>query len=124
VEHDDLVDAVEELGTEGALELLHDPILHLLVGQLLVGTCGEPDGRALLDVPGSQVRGHDDDRVLEVHLVALRVREVPVFQDLEQGVEHVGMGLLDLVEQDDRERLSPDGLRQLAALLVPHVAGG
>jgi hypothetical protein len=45
--------------------------------------------------------------------VTLGIREVPVLQDLEERVEHVGMGLLDLVEEDDRERLAPDGLGQL-----------
>src|ERR671924_1566970 len=37
VEHDDLVDPVQELGTEGALQLFHHLVLHLLVRDLLVG---------------------------------------------------------------------------------------
>ena len=38
-------------------------------------------------------------------------------------VEHVGVGLFDLVEQDHAERLAPHGLGELAALFVPDVAG-
>jgi hypothetical protein len=37
---------------------------------------------------------------------ALRVGEAPVVEDLQQRVEDVGVGLLDLVEQDDRVRLA------------------
>ena len=33
VEDDDLVDAVQELGPEDLLELAHDPVLHLVVGE-------------------------------------------------------------------------------------------
>mgnify|MGYP003694499409 CR=1 FL=1 len=124
VEDDDLVDPVQELGPERLLELVHDPVLHLLVGHLLVRTRREADAGSLLDVPGPEVRGHDDDRVLEVHLVTLRVRQAPVLQDLQERVEHVRVRLLDLVEQDHAERLAANGLGELAALLVPHVAGG
>ena len=46
-----------------------------------------------------------------------------VLEDLEEDVEHLGVGLLDLVEQDHGVALSPDRLGQLAALLEPHVAG-
>jgi hypothetical protein len=41
-----------------------------------------------------------------------------VLQDLEQDV-HLGVGLLDLVEQDHRVALAPDGLGQLPALVGP-----
>ena len=43
-------------------------------------------------------------------------------EHLEEDVEHVRMGLLDLVEQDDLVRPPPDGLGQLAALVVADVA--
>src|SRR5699024_5343312 len=38
-------------------------------------------------------------------------------------VEHIRMGLLDLIQQDDRVRLPAHGFRQLAALVVAHIAG-
>ena len=53
----------------------------------------------------------------------MRVRHAPVVENLEQHVEDVVVGLLDLVEQDHREGLSPHGLGELAALLVADVAG-
>ena len=52
-----------------------------------------------------------------------RVGEATFLQDLQQRVEHVGVGLLDLVEEHHGERLAPHGLGELAALLVADVAG-
>jgi hypothetical protein len=52
------------------------------------------------------------------------VGEAAVVHHLQQRVEHVRVGLLDLVEQHDRVRAPADGLGQLAALFVADVAGG
>ena len=49
-------------------------------------------------------------RVAEVHCPAVAVGEASVFEDLEQDVEHVGVGLLDFVEEDDAEGAAADGL--------------
>src|SRR5581483_570051 len=57
-------------------------------------------------------------------LTALSVGQPPVLQDLEQGVEDVGVGLLDLVEEHDRERLAAHRLGELTALFVADVARG
>jgi hypothetical protein len=70
----------------------------------------------------AQVRGHDDDRVPEVDPAALGVRQLPVLEDLEQDVEHLGMRLLDLVEKHDRVALAADRLGQLAALVEADIA--
>ena len=53
-----------------------------------------------------------------------RVGESAFLHDLKQHVEHIGVCLLDLVEQDDRVRLAADLLGELAALLVADVPGG
>ena len=88
---------------------------------MLVGAC-EPE-RRLLQVGGTEVRRHDDHGVLEVDRATLRVGETAVFQDLQQRVEDVGVGLFDLVEQHDRERLAAHGFGELAAFVVTDVAG-
>ena len=75
----------------------------------------------LAQVGGPEVRGHDEHGVLEVDRAALGVGQAAVLEDLQQGVEHVRVGLLDLVEQHDGEGLAPDGLGELAALLVADV---
>ena len=78
---------------------------------------------ALINIAGTQVRRHDDDGVLEVHLSALRVRQAPLLQDLKQRVEDIRVSLLNLVEEDDRERLTANLLRELTTLVVTDVAG-
>src|SRR6516164_1234611 len=123
VEHDHVVDTVEELGPEVLLQLLGDLRLHPVVRTPGLALPGEPDRDALGDVTRAQVRGHDDHGVLEVHHAALGVGEAPVLEDLQQRVEDVRVGLLDLVEQDHRERPAAHLLGQLAALLVAHVTG-
>src|SRR5687768_2888293 len=64
VEHDDLVDTVQELGPEAALQLLVDPLPHLVVVHL--GTPGAEAHRWLPEIPRAEVRRHDDHGVLEV----------------------------------------------------------
>ena len=83
----------------------------------------EAERRVLEQVLGADVAGHDDDRVAEVDPATLRVGQVPVLEDLEEHVEDLGMGLLDLVEQHHRVALPAHGLGQLAALLEADVAG-
>ena len=97
--------------------------LHLLVvhGAGLGGL--EAGGHRLADVLGAEVGGHDDDGVLEVDHAALGVGEVTVLQDLQQGVEDVRVGLLDLVEQDHGEGPAAHLLGELATLVVADVAG-
>ena len=71
----------------------------------------------------SDVGSHDEDRVATVHRAALGIREPPVVQDLKQDVEDLGVGLLHLVEEHHGVRMPAQGLGELAALLVPDVAG-
>ena len=68
-EADDLVDPVDELGLEERQRVTRE------------------------------VRRHDEHGVGEVDRAALTVGEAAVVQHLQQHVEDVGVGLLDLVEQ-------------------------
>ncbi len=121
MEHDDVVQAVQELGVEHAVHLVAHLLLHLLVGRLRVGFL-EPHAPALADVPAADVRRHDDDGVLEVDHTPVVVREMPFVEHLQQDVEHVRVRLLDLVEEDHGVGLAADGLGQRARVLVPHVS--
>jgi hypothetical protein len=62
-------------------------------------------------------------RVLEVDGTSLTVGQAAVLEDLQQRVEHVRVGLLDLVEEDHRERPPADLLGQLTTLVVTDVSG-
>jgi hypothetical protein len=72
--------------------------------------------------PRPEVRGHDDERVAEVHLVAQRVGEDPVLQNLQQDVRDVRMGLLDLVEQHHRVRIAAHTLGELTTFFVADIS--
>ena len=77
----------------------------------------------LLDLLRADVGGHDDDGVAEVHLAALGIREMALLHDLQQHVVDLGMGLLDLVEDDDRVRAAAQGFGQLTGIVVADVTG-
>ena len=104
-------------GRKCAAQRLGHLALHRLVGRIAGARAAGRDRRA------ADVAGHDDDRVLEVDRPALAVGQAAVVEDLEQDVEDVRVGLLDLVEQDDLVRPAADRLGQLAALVVADVAG-
>ena len=72
----------------------------------------------------AQVRRHHDHGVLEVDRAPLPVGQPAVVEHLQQHVEHVGVRLLDLVEQQHAVRLAAHRLGQVAALVVAHVARG
>ncbi len=122
MEHDDVVDPVDELRPEGPLQLVEDLLLHPLVGRL-VTLREEAGSRPLPDEAGPEVRRHDQDGVLEVDHVPDRVGQPAVVEHLQQHVEDVRVSLLDLVEEHDGVRPAPDLLGQEAALFVADVAG-
>ena len=76
----------------------------------------------LLDELAADVRGHHDDGVLEIDRMALVVAQAAVVEHLQEDVEDVAMGLLDLVQEDDGVGPPADGLGQHAALFVADIA--
>src|SRR5690625_3248877 len=122
-EHDRVIDTVQELGAEVLLEFIVHARLHALIRRGLIAIDLESGLDALGDIAGTQVGGHDDDRVLKVHDPTLRVGQATIFQNLQQRVEDIGVGLFDLVEQHDGERLAAHLLGQFATLVVADVSG-
>ena len=112
MEQDDLVDAVQELRPEGLLEIVLDQSLELIAIAPL----------PRLDQRAGQVRGHDDQGVLEIHVPALAIGQPAILQDLQEDVEHIRVGFFDFVEQDDRIRSPAHRLGQMTALFITHVA--
>ena len=111
VEHDDVVQTVQELRLEVHVDSVHHGLflgvgVHVLVHEEL----------------RAEVRGHNQDRVLEVHGPSLAIGQATIVKYLQQHVEDLRVGLLDLVEQHHGIRATAHGLGQLAALLVAHVA--
>ena len=78
---------------------------------------------ALINIARTKVGGHDDHRVLEVNLAALRIGQAAFFQNLQQRVEDIRVSLLNLIEEDDREGTTTNLFGELATLVVTDVAG-
>ena len=113
---DGVVHAVQEFGAEVAAEFGH----HLEADAFLdfAGLA-----RVLNQQRAAEVRGHDDDRIAEIHRAALAVGEAAVVEDLQEDVEDVVVRLLDLVEEHHAIGPAANRFGELAAFLVAHVAG-
>ena len=81
IKNDHFVKAVQELGIESALDFVSHQVFDLIGDHVFLGRL-EAQAFALLQVPRTDIRRHDDDGVLEVHRVAQPVGEVAVFKDL------------------------------------------
>src|SRR4029434_2953241 len=89
VENDDLIDAVQEFRLEAVAKRRHYLPLHFLA------VCASQ----ILDILAAQVRGHDNNCVLEIDGSALTIGHATVFEDLQQSVKDFRVGLFDLIEQ-------------------------
>jgi len=135
VEENDLIDAVDKFRIERFLEFVHDQLacfavsfaavemaIFLVVFVFAAHIESDPAASRGRQQAGSNIGGHDDDRVAEIDRSALAVGQASVFQDLEQGIEDIRMGFFNFVKQDDRIGAAADFLRQLAAFFVTHIA--
>src|SRR5580704_17479971 len=71
----------------------------------------------------SEVRGHDQHRVLEVHGSAFRIRQAAIVQNLQQDVEDIRVRLLDLVKTNYRVGPPAYRLGELATFVVADISG-
>ena len=61
---------------------------------------------------GAEIGREDDDGMTEVGDLPHRVSEAAVVEDLQEQIPDIGVRLLELIEQDHRERLLADALDQ------------
>ena len=69
-----------------------------------------------------QVRGHDNQGVLEIYHAPFVIRQTTVVQHLQQDVEHIRMGFLNLVEQHNGIGFPTYRFGQLTAFVVTYVS--
>ena len=120
VEHNDLIDTIEELGPEDTFELSHDTSLHVIVLKAAFGhLLRKPQDLSLGDGGGADVGCHDDDGIAKIHGPALGIGETSILQDLEQDVEYIRVGLFDLIHEYHRIRTAPHGFSELASSSYP-----
>ncbi len=114
-EDHNIVDTVDKLRTE--------VMLHLLFHLLLYLVCDGSVLAHLLDQQrASDVGCHNDDSIFEIHRAPLIVGQPAVVQKLQQDVEHIRMGFLNFIEEDDAVGPAAHSLCQLAAFVVAHIS--
>ena len=111
MEHDQLVQAVDEFRLELHVHGIHHGLLLGVRIQVRIDEELRP-----------QIGGHDQNRVLEVHGTALTIGQTAIVEHLQQHVEYFRIGFLHLIEQHHRVWAAAYGLGELAALLVADVA--
>ena len=114
MEQDDFVDAVDEFGPEMAAHRVHHLRFHragfftLLLRHQIFGT---------------QIGGHDDQHIAEIDRAALPVGEAAIVEHLQQHIEDIRVGFLDLVEQHHLIGPPPHRFGQRAAFVIADIAG-
>ena len=121
IEIDLLVHPVDELRRKRLLDGFGDHVLPVVL-QLPSRRRKTDPAAIFLHFAAAHVGGHDDDGVLEVHHASVAVREPALVHHLQEQVENVWMGLLDLVQEHHAIGFAPHPFRELSALLVAHVA--
>ena len=113
---DDLIQTVQEFRTE--------PLMQQRIG-LLLGRFGDGAVRlnALQQRISAEIRGQNQNRVLEIDGSSLGISNASVVEHLQQQIEHIRVRFLYFIEQHDAVRLSADGFGQLTALLVSDISG-
>ena len=76
----------------------------------------------LVEVRSAEVARHDDDGVAEVDDATLTVSQAAIVEDLQEELDKLPGGLLDLVDEHDRVRFAANVLGELTTLIVTDVA--
>ena len=110
IENDDLIDAIEKLRPEMRAQRVHHQSPTCFF-RFFLG-----------DVLRTDVRGHDDDGVLEIDRSPLPVRDPAVIEHLQQHVEHVRCAFSISSKSTTEYGLRRTASRKLAAFLVTDVS--
>src|SRR5438045_2501792 len=125
MEDHNLVNAVDELWTEHALQSLHRLRAHRLV-LLITGFSSlarqETDTHSTFEIGSASIAGHDHHSILEVYCTPLTIGQATIIHNLQQCVENFRMRLLDLVHQDYTVWATPHLLGQLTTFVVSDIS--
>ena len=100
LEHDNLVNTIQELGTDSLAQHLHN----LISGGVLVDTFL----LVLTDELASEVGGEDNQGILEINRPPFVVGQTPVVQYLQEDIEYIGVRFLYLVKEHYAVRFAPE----------------
>src|SRR5437667_1619892 len=124
MEDHDLVNTVNELGSEQTLQTFHRLRTHclvLLIALILAFPCRETNAHSTLEISTAGITGHNHHRILKVHGATLTIGQTTIIHDLQQSIEDLWMCFLNLVQQDDAIRSSAHLFGQLATLVIADI---
>ena len=125
-ENNNLVQAIQKFRTEMARQRLTDLLFHIrlpAVARVFLKS-RESNLTHFQSKLASDIGGHNDNRIFEIHHAALGVGQAAVVQNLQEDIEHLRMRFFNFVEQNHRIRPMADELGQLSAFLIPDIPGG
>ena len=123
MEDDEIIETIDELGFEDAFGFAEDFVFHHIIGLLVFVRGGEAHHAGFFDEFRADVGSHDDDGVAEVDFPGERIGNFSFFENLQEEVHDIGVGLLDFVEKDHAVGATSNRLAELAAFFVADVAG-
>ena len=103
LEHHNVVDTVEQLGAEQALELAHRAAADLTRREALLAGGAKANARILRDLASAHVGRHDDHGVAEVDRLALAIGQAALLQHLQQNVERCRGGAFSISSNSTTE---------------------
>src|SRR5262249_15553808 len=116
MEHDNFVHAIEKLRAEVIAHFLQHGFFHTIVSNSF-------ESPLILENPDApDVGSHNNDRILEIDCPALPIGQSAIVQNLQQYVEDVAMGFLDLIKQDHGIGAPSNGLGELTAYFISDIA--
>ena len=107
LENNRIIDPVEKFRPEILAQGLLDLTLNLFRNR--------PVANPFDQILRSDIRGHDNDRILETDRPPFGISGTAVIKNLQQYIENIRMRFLDFVEQDHRIGLPAHRLGQLTA---------
>ena len=123
VEDDEIIETVDEFGFEDPFGLAEDFVFHDIISLIVFVGGGEAHHAGFFDEFRADVGSHDDDGVAEVDFPGERIGNFSFFENLQEEVHDIGVGLFDFVEKNHAVGATPNRFTELAAFFVADVAG-
>ena len=75
-----------------------------------------------IELFGTEIGSHDDDRIFEVHSTSLSIGQASIFEDLKEEIVDIEIPFLELIKEYYRVGLTADFLCEKSSLFVSHIS--
>ena len=122
-EKDYIVYAIQELWCESLFQSLSVLALRSRRVECILCRCVESDQRSSRSrSSGADVGRQNYYRIAKIHFAASAIGQMSLIENLQHRIKHLGVCLLNLIEQNNRIWLSAYRLGELSSLAVAYVA--